>query len=136
MHFSGKPVTVIKYLDIEARGIVGDSGRSANFTFSDGTLVAFEFRSDYPGESTDFDESAAKRITVGKNTSDDVERLLGRPSGGAIYPALANPSESSALYSFIRGGSISPVFRKTAFYRFNNQGFVVFADVKNEEVKR
>lgn len=133
---NGKAAIVYTYLEMEARGVAGDRARSANFTFSDGVLRAFEFRSDFPGESTDFDEGMARTITVGKHTRNDVERLLGKPSGGAMYPVLANPTETAALYVFIRGASVGRVFRKSAVFRYNEQGLVVFADVKNEEVKQ
>jgi hypothetical protein len=136
IQIGGRPALLYTYLDIEARGVVGDRARSANFTFSDGRLVAFEFRSDFAGESTDFDEAAARTIAVGKSTRGDVERVLGKPSGGAIFPVLATPAEVAALYVFIRGASVGPVFRKSALYRYNEQGTVVFAEVKNEEVKR
>jgi len=69
----------------------GDEQKVAFFTFMDGVLVNHGFVSNFPEDSTDFDLSKVDNIVENKSTRQDVENLLGKPTGEAIYPFLQNP---------------------------------------------
>lgn len=72
--------------------------RSATFHFWDDLLVAFSYTSSFSADSTAFSEAAVYQIKRGKSTEADVVRLLGPPSGRAIYPFTARPGDEVLEY--------------------------------------
>jgi len=81
----------------------GDEQKTAVFEFMDGVLVGHWFVSNFPEDSTDFDLTKVENIVENESTRQDVENLLGKPSGEEIYPLLQNPELRNIIYS-----SLSP----------------------------
>ena len=55
--------------------------------FKDDKLNAHLYSSDFKEDKTEFDFSKSKNLKVGQSSKDDVEQLLGEPSGKAICPS-------------------------------------------------
>jgi hypothetical protein len=72
--------------------------RGATFHFWNDMLVAFSYTSSFSADSTDFSEAAVYQIKRGQSTEADVVRLLGPPSGRAIYPFTARPGDEVLEY--------------------------------------
>jgi hypothetical protein len=71
--------------------------RSFNCTFYNGKLISYLGSSSYDPDRTDFDDSKISQLVRGQTTGDDVLKLFGQPTGGAIYPAISS-AEGEALY--------------------------------------
>lgn len=76
-------------------------GRMASFWFLGDTLVGYMYESSHLEDSTDFDESKASFLTKGESTREDVERLLGKPSGLAMYPLVDGQQDILLAYFYI-----------------------------------
>jgi hypothetical protein len=100
---NGKRIERFQYAYFTAAGYaagVGPVGRMASFYFSDGVLIGYLYSSSFPGESTDFAFENAARIEKGKSSRADVEFLLGKPHGVAIYPLIDDPGITQLRYHF------------------------------------
>lgn len=74
--------------------------RQLIFLFSGDIVVMESFNSSFATDSTDFDQHKVGDIVKGKTRCDEVERLLGRPSGRAIFPIVDKHGESAISYEF------------------------------------
>ena len=98
--------------------------RFAIFYFADGVLVGHMFASDFADESTDFDLTKVGSIVENKSTRQDVEALLGKPAGEAIYP-FTSDQEGRVLWYFYVGSTA----RKSAEFVLDKHDTVRFFSV-------
>jgi hypothetical protein len=121
---NGKKIERFQYQYYTAAGYaigVGPVGRTASFFFSDGTLTGYLYTSNYPGDSTDFDETKAQAIVKGKSTKRDVEVLLGKPVGMGVYPLIDSVEDTELRYSYV--GGKGPIL-KNAIFRVGSDGII------------
>lgn len=107
-------------------GIIAN--RSLNLFFHDERLVAHEFSSTVAIDHTDFDLRGMRAIVKGKTTREEVERLLGRPSGYAIFPFVGAKTGKAMVYAYRESRRVpmgAPlVFSKTLLITFDKDGTV------------
>jgi hypothetical protein len=70
--------------------LAGPQERGQLFFFLNNVLVGHAFSSTFPQDSTNFDERSVNQIRKGETTETDVIKVLGTPSGGFIYPYIAD----------------------------------------------
>lgn len=121
---SKEKVKQFAYLYSASR-VAGAFARGAYFYFIDGVMVGHRFFSDFPGESTDFDLTKVQNIVENKSTRRDVETLLGKPTGEAIYPFTDEPESRVLLYHFYGSMEI-----KEADFEIDKDGIVRHFSVK------
>ena len=63
------------------------------FDFANDRLVAYNFRSTYRDDTSNFDEKKASLLESGKTTRDGVVALFGPPTGRAVFPAAPAGTE-------------------------------------------
>ena len=137
---NGKKVERFQYQYFTAQGFAtgsGPVGRTASYFFSDGVMVGYLYTSNYPGDSTDFDEAKAQTIVKGKSTKHDAESLLGKPVGMAVYPLIDSIDDTELRYSYIGDAGVmgSKTVVKNAIFRVGSSGMVTDAKVTVEEGK-
>lgn len=137
---NGKKIERFQYQYFTAQGFAtgaGPVGRTASYFFSEGVMVGYLYTSNYPGDSTDFDETKAQAISKGKSTKRDIDSLLGRPVGMAVYPLIDSQEETELRYSYIGGTGFmgSGTIVKNAIFRVSGSGVVTDAKVSIEEKK-
>ncbi|MCF4164218.1 hypothetical protein L2U69_00990 [Zavarzinia compransoris] len=74
--------------------------RSATFMFWEGILIDYHIMSSFPEDSSDFASDRLQAIEKGKTIEAQVESLLGRPAGVAIYPAVRDPGTRVLRYAY------------------------------------
>ena len=74
-------------------------GKSAEYCFSDGVLVAYIVTSNISSESSDFDTEKARNIQPGMPYA-QVIAALGKPAGAAISPIASVADGMQLRYSF------------------------------------
>jgi hypothetical protein len=74
--------------------------RAAYFYFVDEVLAGYQFTSSFPDESTDFDITKLGDIIEGQSTRENLEAILGPPSGEAMYPFSEDPEGRRIQYWF------------------------------------
>jgi hypothetical protein len=74
-------------------------GRSAEYCFENGVLVAYVVTSNVSADSTDFDTAKARSIQPG-TTYEQVIALLGKPAGAAVSPIASATDGMQLRYSF------------------------------------
>lgn len=74
--------------------------RAMVFSTHNDLLVGKEFVSSFPNDATEFDETRVPAIIKGKSTCAEVESLLGKPNGEAIYPLIKDKQQSGVVYSY------------------------------------
>lgn len=91
-------IDVMTYLDYTT----GDFPhfQAVTFMFWDSKLVGYSYVSDFSDSSSDFDQSKAGNLRVGKMTSAEVVQLLGAPTGELIYPLIQHEGDKVFLYAF------------------------------------
>lgn len=103
-------------------------GRSFNFFFDGERLVAHEFSSTVAADHTDFDLRGMRAIVKGKTTREEVTRLLGPPSGYAIFPFVGVKTGEAMVYAYRESRRVplgAPlVFSKTLLITFDKDGTV------------
>ena len=103
-------------------------GRNFNFFFHEERLVAHEFSSTVARDHTDFDLRAMRAIVKGKTTREEVEKLLGQPSGYAVFPFVSVKTGQALVYSYRESRRVplgAPlVFTKTLLITFDKDGTV------------
>ena len=110
-------------------------GRIASFWFSDDILVGYGYESSYPADSTDFDESKAALLVKGKSTRQEVEMLLGKPSGLAIYPLVDGRKDTLLLTYHIGTPKMFTIVSKKAIITIDESGIVSDIKLEVEEKK-
>ena len=103
-------------------------GRSLNLFFHDERLVAHEFSSTVARDHTDFDLRGMRAIVKGKTTREEVEKLLGPPSGYARFPFVGVKTGEAMIYAYRESRRVpmgAPlVFTKTLLITFDKDGTV------------
>jgi hypothetical protein len=103
-------------------------GRSLSFFFHDERLVAHEFSSTVATDHTDFDTRGMRAIVKGKTTREEVEKLLGRPGGYAIFPFVGVKTGEAMVYAYRESRRVpmsAPlVYTKTLLITFDKDGTV------------
>ena len=135
-----KKIERFQYQYFTAQGYAtgsGPIGRTASYFFSDGVMVGYLYTSNYPGDSTDFDEAKARSIIQGKSTRREMESLLGKPVGMAVYPLIDFREDTELRYSYIGNTGLmgSGTIIKNAIFRVSDGGMVTDAKVSIEEKK-
>jgi outer membrane protein assembly factor BamE (lipoprotein component of BamABCDE complex) len=106
--------------------------RAQSLYFHDGRLVAHEFVSSWAEDSTDFDTSRLGEIVRGKTTREEVYRLLGEPSGFAVYPMIRALKGEAAIYLFAYETNTGVMnlksHRKALVVTFDEHGVVTEVD--------
>ena len=92
---SGKKLKVARY-GFATYGAVRT--RIQVYFFHDDVLVARNFTSNFPEDSSDWNESKVDDLVKGKTTRAEVIAMLGRPSGAYIWPAVAKTSGEAIGY--------------------------------------
>jgi hypothetical protein len=91
----------------------GVSVRSLLFGFWNNTLIVDNFISNFPTDSSNFDETKLSDIVKTKTTKAAVVQLLGPPSGGSIYPAVQTNGDEMMIYEYAElGGQPRQLTRK------------------------
>ena len=111
-HFAGRPkfnwaLGGAKHYDIlrysYGQTILGGASsiRSANFLLADGRLAGWEFESDDPSQSTDFDVPQAQKL-LASGTPDlaTLQAAIGQPSGRLIYPLTMAPDVREMTWEY------------------------------------
>lgn len=75
--------------------------RHLTLNFVDERLVAFEGRSSFQEDSTDFDASKLSELKDGVTTRAQAVELLGPPPGLARYPILPGKDEEALVYGYL-----------------------------------
>ncbi|MBW2712649.1 MAG: hypothetical protein JRC77_02765 [Deltaproteobacteria bacterium] len=97
--------------------------------------MGYIYTSNWPGESTDFDQSLLPRIVEGESTRTDVEALLGRPTGLKVFPIIDNEEDLMISYFYVgKSGfaGMSGSVVKKAEYLVGKDGVVKEISVKIE----
>jgi hypothetical protein len=106
--------------------------RAIGLYFYNDTLVGYEFISSWAEDNTDFDEGKTNQIVKGTTTQAEVVRLLGKPSGYAIYPMIKAATGQAAVYTYmeVSGGPFTSrkVYRKGLVVTFDDHGIVTDVD--------
>jgi hypothetical protein len=106
--------------------------RAQSLYFHDGRLVGHEFVSTWADDSTDFDTSRLAEIVKGKTKRAEVYRLLGEPSGYAVYPMIRALKGEAAIYLFAyethTGVMNLKSHRKALVVTFDEHGVVTEVD--------
>ena len=79
----------------------GIAVRDVNFVFLDGVLVSYNFVSNFPNDSSNFDETKFASLQKGKTTEPEMTALLGAPTGRAIYPGVRTRGNYKLIYSYV-----------------------------------
>lgn len=108
----------------EFEGIDGAVSRSAVFFVLDGVLVGHYFISSFPHEFTDFNVARVGHIVEGESTRLDVEAILGKPAGEAIYPFIESRDGRLLWYK-----SETPKIAKSADIELDQEGIVRYFSV-------
>jgi hypothetical protein len=87
----------------------GNSGKIKliTFDFANDRLFAYNFRSTFRDDTSNFDEKKTTLLESGKTTRDDVVALFGQPTGRSVFPAAA-PGVEVYTYDF----SVTGQFRR------------------------
>ena len=92
---------------INADGVVAELMRHGvrrtrmfSCTFFDGQLISYLGSSSFDADRTDFDDAKVDSLVRGKTTGDEVLKLFGKPSGGAIYPMLSRRDGAALTYFY------------------------------------
>ena len=103
-------------------------GRNLHIFFHGERLVAHEFSSTVATDHTDFDLRGMRAIVKGKTTREEVTKLLGPPSGFAIFPFIGVKSGQAMVYAYRESRRVplgAPlVFSKTLLITFDKDGTV------------
>jgi hypothetical protein len=70
------------------------------FTFLNGTLIMYDFSSNFEEDSSNFDESRVSALIKGTSTKADVVALFGQPTGRAIYPLIERVGDEVYKYGY------------------------------------
>jgi hypothetical protein len=93
------------FVDTAGQALIGSlSGRrpsrSMSLTFWNDRLVFYNSSSSFDADATDFDDSRVAQIARGRSRAADVIALLGKPTGGAIFPQIAIPEGRVLIYDY------------------------------------
>jgi hypothetical protein len=94
-----------RYSETNAAGLVivgpvKSNAKQMRLSFWDDRLFSFSFESAFDSDSTNFEEGKISSFAAGRSVRADVVRELGRPSGEAVYPYLAQPGTRLLLYAY------------------------------------
>ncbi len=70
------------------------------FVFLNGTLISYDFVSNFDEDSSNFDESRIGALTKGTSTKADVVALLGPPTGRTAYPLIERAGDEMYRYGY------------------------------------
>jgi hypothetical protein len=70
------------------------------FDFFNDKLVGYNFLSNFEADSSNFDENRIESLAKGVATREDVTRLLGAPTGRAIFPATSDIANERYTYQY------------------------------------
>ena len=101
--------------------------RAMVFLTHNDLLVVEEFISSFPNDATDFEESKVSSIVKGKTTKMEVQTMLGKPNGSAVYPFIKAKNENALIYSYAhaKGSAFNMKFyNKTLILSFDAAGLV------------
>lgn len=115
---SGKKIKINIYAYVVVPGAEA-IGRDAVFYFLDGVLVGYYFSSAFADETTDFDITRVGNIVENESKRQDVESILGKPAGEAIFPFPDYPEGRVLLYRFD-----GPMGSKEADFELDKDGIV------------
>ena len=92
-----------QYLDRSSTLIGGGSPsqKLIGFDFWNQTLVAYNYISNFAGDSSDFDDSKMSVLAKGRTTKNETIDLLGPPTGRAVYPALPDRRGEKFIYQYV-----------------------------------
>jgi hypothetical protein len=130
---NGQTLKRVSYTHARSMGTSTGSDVSAirvqALEFYNEVLVFHNFLSTWAEDSTNFDERKKDQIAKGQTTRTQLVALLGRPTGGYIYPATSSKSDEGVIYSYAEAlrskrGSGSNVNRKTLEVMFDESGVV------------
>jgi hypothetical protein len=99
--------------------------------FHEDKLVSKAYLSNLKADATDFDDTQVPRLQVGKSTAADVVKLLGQPSGEAIYPAVKLPEGRAMLYTYQEMRGFTPS-TKELIVVLDGRGTVADMEFKNQ----
>lgn len=94
------------FIDTAGQQLIGNlSGRrpsrSLNLAFWNGRLVFYNSSSSFDADTTNFDDRRIAQIERGRSTGADVIALLGKPTGGAIFPQIATKEGRALAYDYV-----------------------------------
>jgi hypothetical protein len=127
-----KNIKTITYAYAATGGEPSEDGvipaRAMAYYFENDILVGKEFVSSFKSDSSNFDDTRISAIVKGKTTRENVNQLLGRPSGSYIYPMVKATNGEALGYSYVttRGGAFGgfKVFRKSLRVSFDQNNLV------------
>lgn len=113
------------YRDVRAQGtsIDKEAKRYAWLTIAKDKVISYSVSSTFPDDSTDFNENGAKQLLKGTSTHADVMRIMGSPSGKAVYPAAREP-DGDRWYYRVRWWADNKMNSKYLRVDFNKAGVV------------
>lgn len=82
----------------------GIKNKTLFFNFWNGTLVAYNFVSDFAEDSSNFDEAKVALLQKGQSSKSDVIAIIGSPSGRAIYPIIKGKGDEKLIYAYFYMG--------------------------------
>ena len=96
------------FLSYSARGAWGPllgrpaASRALFLRIWNGTLVSYAYVSNFDADTTDFDPARANQLVRGGSTEADANRMLGTPSGRAVYPSVHDPNTDAFIYQYAK----------------------------------
>lgn len=129
----GQKVAIVAYrYTTEAERQHGEPGviasRNLYLFFHDDRLVGHEYRSSIESDHTDFDPRKARAVVKGQSTREEVEKLLGRPSGYLTFPMVDASLGGAMVYAYTQQRRVpfgSPiVYNKNLLITFDPTGTV------------
>lgn len=132
---------ILKYVFAKADPS-GASARVFILEFKNDTLNAKVYNSGFKEDITDFNYENYKNIKVGESNKDNVQNLLGKPSGIALCPSTLqdfneNCKEVTIIWMWLHtqkstGYDTKTIKSKTLKVSFDEKGIVVGVDTSKE----
>ncbi len=130
--------SVLRFQYVKANVVTGVASRVLIAEFKDGVLNSFAYNSGFPEDSTDFDIEASQGVRVGKSTVDDVERIVGKPTGKARCPSMLDDyktrcDKGSTVWLWVytsktKGLDVGSIRQKVFVVVFDDSGVAVHVE--------
>jgi hypothetical protein len=106
--------------------------RFLRLVFYDGKLAGYLSTSSFKDDSTDFDNSRVSQIIRDKSTAADVIALMGKPTGGAIFP-LISPREGHSLTYYYLEDNLQANTHRTKFLNIYFDAQNIVRDIQSSD---
>lgn len=125
---TGEPIKLLmySYAFSRLRGLP-TTVRVMSCFFHNDILVGYDYKSDFPEDNTNFDETKINRIIKGVSQEREIISLIGNPTGRDIYP-LTDMNSKSLSYNYMESNAQLQIFSKFLLILLDKDGIVT--DIK------